>query len=106
MFERFRSAAKKARQDQAALQRNREQTAAIAATINELIWLGSFNESMLQFIGDNIYASIYVEIDGQRVRQAQGTSHNVVDAIRDLRRILVEQGQLPNEEISTIVRAS
>jgi hypothetical protein len=86
-------------------ERKEAQVRAVVDVVNELGWLSQFEESILHMDGSNIYAEVYVTLDDKRVRQAQGIGNNLVEAIRDLRRILVEQGQISSEEIKIIVAA-
>lgn len=74
------------------------QMQAVSNLVQCLIWLAQFDDSSIELKGKNVFASVYDQVDDTRVRQAQGVGHDIVTAILDLQRVLIDQGWTPNEK--------
>ena len=72
------------------------QMQAVSNLVQCLIWLAQFDDSSIELKGKNVFASIFDDIEGTRVRQAQGVGHDIVTAILDLQQVLIDQGWAPN----------
>jgi hypothetical protein len=72
------------------------QMQAVSNLVQCLIWLAQFDDSSIELKGKNVFASVFDDIEGTRVRQAQGVGHDIVTAVLDLQQVLIDQGWAPN----------
>jgi hypothetical protein len=72
------------------------QRQAVSNLVQCLIWLAQFDDSSIELKSKNVFASVFDDVDGTRVRQAQGVGHDVVTAVLDLQQVLIDQGWAPN----------